>query len=72
MVQYGTRWYILIHMVQPCKASTAKGTTEPVARCQQTQVLSALLSTLTLLGTLTLLSTLTLLGTFTKLTIFCF
>ena len=60
MVQYGTRWYILVHMVQPCKASTAKGTTEPVACCQQTQVLS------------TLVSTLTLLGTFTQLTNFCF
>ena len=57
MVQYGTIWY---NMVQPCKAITAKGTTEPVARCQQSQVLS------------TLLSTLTLLGTFTQFTNFCF
>ena len=37
MVQYGTIWY---NMVQPCKAITAKGTTEPVARCKQSQVLS--------------------------------
>ena len=59
MAQYGTIW---LNMVQSCKASIAKGTTEPVARCQQTLVLSTLLRLTHMTTSATIVQTISLVG----------